>query len=132
MPEVSYTPNVKFEYSPEVLEELEELGKAELQLVGLDGNAWSIMGAVKGAMRSAGYSNQAQSEMVEDATSGDYNHVLQTAMFWTDSPDEDEDDDPDFDALVTCAACGMEDYSDEMKRIHGRTYCWGCAADVED
>jgi formylmethanofuran dehydrogenase subunit E len=51
-------------------------------------------------------------------------------MFWTDSPDEDEYD--KYDDLVTCAACGMEDYSDEMKRIHGRTYCWGCAADVED
>ena len=85
-------PEVKFEYSAEVMEEYAELGKAELELVGLDGNAWSIMGAVKRAMRQHGYSNQAQGEMTEDSMSGDYNHVLQTAMFWVDSPEDEEDD----------------------------------------
>jgi len=73
-----------------------------LQLVGLDGNAWSIIGATMRAMRRAGFSSQAQHEMSEDATSGDYNHVIQTAMFWTDSPDEDEDDDADNEICIWC------------------------------
>jgi hypothetical protein len=87
-------PEVKFEYSAEVMEEYAELGKAELQLVGIDGNAFSIMAAVGKAMRIHGYSNQAKGEMVEDSMSGDYNHVIQTAMFWTDSPDDEDEDDP--------------------------------------
>jgi len=87
----------KFEYSAEVLDELEELGQAELQLVGLDGNAFSIIGAVKRAMRNAGFSSKAQKEMSEAAMSGDYNNVLQTAMMWTESPEDDEDDDWDED-----------------------------------
>jgi len=87
-------PEVKFEYSAEVMEEYAELGKAELQLVGIDGNAFSIMAAVGKAMRTHGYSNQAKGEMVEDSMSGDYNHVIQTAMFWTDSPDDEDEDDP--------------------------------------
>jgi hypothetical protein len=99
-------PEVKFEYSAEVMEEYAELGKAELQLVGLDGNAWSIIGATKQAMRTWGYSSQAQHEMSEDATSGDYNHVIQTAMFWTDSPDEDEDED-DWEDNEMCEGCGQ-------------------------
>jgi len=122
---------VKFEYSAEVMEEYAELGKAELQLVGLDGNAWSIIGATKQAMRTWGYSSQAQHEMTEDATSGDYNHVIQTAMFWTDSPEDEEDDyDPDVDDLVMCVICGAEDYPENMERHHGRVYCWGCEEDA--
>jgi hypothetical protein len=87
----------KFEYSTDVLDELEDLGKAELQLVGLDGNAFSIIGAVKRAMRHAGFSQKAQSEMSEAAMSGDYNNVLQTAMLWTDSPEEDDWEEDDWD-----------------------------------
>jgi hypothetical protein len=44
--------------------------------------------------------------MSEDATSGDYNHVIQTAMFWTDSPDEDEDED-DWEDNEMCEGCGQ-------------------------
>jgi len=124
-------PEVKFEYSAEVMEEYAELGKAELQLVGLDGNAWSIIGATKQAMRTWGYSSQAQHEMSEDATSGDYNHVIQTAMFWTDSPEDEEDDyDPDVDDLEVCVVCGEEDYPENMQHLHGRVYCWGCEEDA--
>jgi formylmethanofuran dehydrogenase subunit E len=124
-------PEVKFGYSPEVLEELEKLGKAELQLVGLDGNAWSVIGAIRQAMRHAGFSSQAQSEMSEDATSGDYNHVLQTAMFWTDFPEDKDDYDPDVDDLVTCVECGVEDYPENMKKVNGRVHCEYCAEDLE-
>jgi len=91
-------PEVKFEYSAEVMEEYAELGKAELELTNVDGNAFSIMAAVGRAMRTHGYSSQAKGEMVEDSMSGDYNHVIQTAMFWTDSPDDESDEwDDDWD-----------------------------------
>ena len=95
--------DTKFEYSQEVLDELEDLGPAELQLVGLDGNAFSIIGAVRRAMRVAGFSSKAQSEMAEAAMSGDYNNVLQTAMKWTESPETDEDEELDSEM---CEECG--------------------------
>ena len=114
--------DTKFEYSQEVLDELDDLGPAELQLVGLDGNAFSIIGAVKRAMRAAGFSAKAQGEMVEAAMSGDYNNVLQTAMKWTESPEADEDD----DTLRTCAVCGTEDEEGYMVPRAGSWYCEDC------
>lgn len=52
----------------------------EVQLTGEDGNAFSIIGKVQKAMRSAGCTSTEINEFTADATSGDYDHVLQTAM----------------------------------------------------
>ena len=47
-----------------------------------DGNAYAIIGAVTVALRRAGVSAAEQSAFREEATSGDYDNVIQTAMRW--------------------------------------------------
>jgi len=45
-----------------------------------DGNAFSIIGRVRKAMRRAGVSNEEIEAFSKEAMSGDYGHVLQTVM----------------------------------------------------
>ncbi len=54
----------------------------EVNLSDNDGNAFSIIGRVQKALRQAGASKTQLKEFSEDATSGDYDHVLQTCMKW--------------------------------------------------
>ncbi len=53
-----------------------------VQLTGGDGNAGAILGSVRLALRRAGVSKTEMDEFVADALSGDYDHLLQTAMKW--------------------------------------------------
>ena len=66
--------------------------KVKLELVGLDGNAYSLMGAFQRAARQQGWSPDEIKVVLDDCMSGDYNHLLATLSNNTDSPDEDEDD----------------------------------------
>ncbi len=50
-----------------------------VKLVGEDGNAFAILGSVSKALKRAGY-HEAAKEFQDEATSGDYNHLLRTAM----------------------------------------------------
>jgi len=54
----------------------------EVQLTGRDGNAFGILGNVQKAMRRANVSKEEINEFMEEATSGDYNDLLCTAMKW--------------------------------------------------
>lgn len=54
----------------------------EVQLSGEDGNAFFIMGRVRRALRDAGATKEELDAYTEEATSGDYDHVLQTTMRW--------------------------------------------------
>lgn len=54
----------------------------EVELVGNDGNAFVILGAVGKALRRAGVSQAERDEFTAEATAGDYDHLLQTAMRW--------------------------------------------------
>jgi NADH:ubiquinone oxidoreductase subunit E len=47
-----------------------------LKLVGLDGNAFSLMGAFQKAARKGGWTPEEISETLKDAMSGDYSHLL--------------------------------------------------------
>jgi hypothetical protein len=51
-----------------------------VQLVGNDGNAFAIIGAVAKAMRRAGIEKEHIDAFMLEATSGNYDHLLQTAM----------------------------------------------------
>lgn len=51
----------------------------EVQLTGQDGNAFVIIGTVSAALRRAEYRDAAD-EFFEEATSGDYDNVIRTAM----------------------------------------------------
>ena len=50
-----------------------------VELTGGDGNAFMIIGKVARALRRGGHPELIE-EFEKEATSGDYNHVLQTAM----------------------------------------------------
>lgn len=54
--------------------------KPVVKLLGKDGNAYAIIGACRRAGRKAGWSNEQLEELVAEMTSGDYNHLLVTAM----------------------------------------------------
>ena len=54
----------------------------EVQLSGEDGNAMAIMARVSSALRQAGVSKEERDAYYAESTSGDYNHLLQTAMKW--------------------------------------------------
>ncbi len=66
------------------------MSKPTLQLVGMDGNAFSILAR---AGRVAIQNGMDWEAIHKEATSGDYNHLLQTMMehFDTDG-DEDEEE----------------------------------------
>ena len=51
-----------------------------VRMVGENGNAFAILGRVGAAMRQAGISVADQTAFRNKATSGDYNHLLQTVM----------------------------------------------------
>ena len=55
--------------------------KPKLKLIGEDGNAFSILGRAKRALVEAGREDEVQ-EYMEEATSGDYDHLLQVTMRW--------------------------------------------------
>jgi hypothetical protein len=50
----------------------------------IDGNAFSIMGAVTKQLRRAGASKEEQDEYFREATSGDYNHLVATTLEWVE------------------------------------------------
>jgi hypothetical protein len=56
----------------------------KVQLSGEDGNAFSIIGRVRKALRRADVPDDEIDKFSEEAMAGDYDHVLQTAMKWVD------------------------------------------------
>lgn len=48
----------------------------KVKLTGLDGNAFVLMGAVRAAMKKAKVPEEDIKQFLDDATSGDYNHLL--------------------------------------------------------
>ncbi|MBW4595502.1 MAG: hypothetical protein KME46_22005 [Brasilonema angustatum HA4187-MV1] len=55
-----------------------------VQLTGNDSNAFVILGLCQRAARKAGLSQEEIDAFRQEATAGDYNHLLQTAMRWFD------------------------------------------------
>lgn len=53
-------------------------------LTGHDGNAFAILARVSNAMRNAGVPREEISEYRKQATSGDYNNLLQVTMQWVE------------------------------------------------
>lgn len=51
-------------------------------LVGQDGNAFFILGRVADALRNGDVPSATIDTFYEEATSGDYNHLLVTVMEW--------------------------------------------------
>jgi hypothetical protein len=55
-----------------------------VELVGGSGNAFAILGAVRQAMRRAGLPEPEREAFTKEATAGDYDNLLATAMRWVD------------------------------------------------
>lgn len=54
----------------------------EVQLSGVNGNAFVILGIVKRALRDAGVPLAEQNLYLDEATSGDDDHLLRTTVQW--------------------------------------------------
>lgn len=86
--------NVKFTHGFELWTGAEDVGswpnnertrdplfpQVEVELSDQDGNAFSIIGRTVKAMRRAGVPEEDRQAYVAEATSGDYDHVLQTTI----------------------------------------------------
>jgi hypothetical protein len=58
--------------------------QVKVQLTGEDGNAFAILGRCSKAARKEGVPKDEIAAFMNEATSGDYNHLLKTAMMWFD------------------------------------------------
>ena len=58
----------------------ENLKKPEIQLIGVDGDAFSVMGIAVRALKSEGNDSEVVDAYQKEAMSGDYDHLLQTTM----------------------------------------------------
>jgi len=58
--------------------------KPKVKLVGEDGNAFAILGRVRRALERAGMEEEAKA-FTEEATAGDYDHLLQTALKYVEA-----------------------------------------------
>lgn len=54
--------------------------KINLELEGLDGNAFALLGAFQKQARREGWTPEEIKEVLDEAESGDYNHLLQTLI----------------------------------------------------
>ena len=63
--------------------------KIKLQLVGLDGNAFYLMGAFARQARREGWTSEEIDDVMDDARSGDYDNLIQVLMKHTESPDDE-------------------------------------------
>lgn len=54
----------------------------KVKLVGRDGNAFAILGAVQAALKKGKVPPDAIKKFQTEAMSGDYNHLLSTCMKW--------------------------------------------------
>jgi hypothetical protein len=60
------------------------LTKPTVELIGQNGNAFSIMGRVKKALRRSGADKEYIDKYLSEATSGDYDHLLVVSMEYVD------------------------------------------------
>ena len=51
-----------------------------LELVGQDGNAFNVLGLARRAARNAGWTKEKIAAFLNEAMSGDYNHLLCVCM----------------------------------------------------
>jgi hypothetical protein len=61
-----------------------EISKPSVKLVGKDGNAFAILGAVHAALAKAGVPKEVQTKFMDEAMDGDYDHLLQVVMTYVD------------------------------------------------
>lgn len=63
-----------------------------MQLVGLDGNAFALMGAFSKNARRQGWTKEEIDKVITEATSNDYDHLVATLWDNVIEPDEEEEE----------------------------------------
>ena len=58
--------------------------KPKLKIIGEDGNAFFILGHAQRAAKKAHWSEEKIKEFMDEARSGDYDHLLQTCVEYFD------------------------------------------------
>ena len=94
--------------------------QVQVRLAGEDGNAFSILGRTMKALRRAGVTSDEVTAYHEEATTGDYGHLLRTTMQWVNCDAEEE---------TVCGSCNYEEYiyADGMCED-----CWNNENDDDD
>mgnify|MGYP003302305530 CR=1 FL=1 len=64
------------------------MAKKKYDLVGVDGNAFSVMGYVQRAMRESGFSKKEIDKYFAEATSGNYDNLLCVSVEMIDKCNE--------------------------------------------
>jgi hypothetical protein len=69
------------------------MNKPKMTLVGMDGNAFSVLGNWSRAARRAGWSKEQIDVVMKEAMSGSYDHLLCTIMDNIEEPEEKQQGD---------------------------------------
>ena len=67
--------------------------KGKLDLVDIDGQAYSILSAVRRALLKAGNDRETVDAVLRDMKNGDYDHLIAVAASVVEDPSEMDDDD---------------------------------------
>ncbi len=80
-----------------LIDSVDDADKPEVELVGRDENAFSIMGRISTAWRRTKHhqKNEIIKEYQERSTSGDYNNLLAVAMEYIREPEPEEEEEYD-------------------------------------
>lgn len=65
--------------------------RVRLSLEGLNGNAFNLLGTFQVAARFQGWSDEDIKAVCDEATAGDYDHLLRVLIAHTTDPREDDD-----------------------------------------
>ena len=95
----------------ESVESLSKNPKVKTTLVGVDGNAFSLMRHFSSKAREQGWNRADINEVTSMAMEGDYNHLLRTLMTYIDDTHNGEDDDDD-ETCWNCDGRGCEECED--------------------
>ena len=68
------------------------MDKVRLSLEGLDGNAFALLGAFSRAAREQGWDGPSIKAVMDEATAGNYDHLLQTLIKHTVDPQPSDDE----------------------------------------
>lgn len=83
----------------------QDLPLVQMQLVGADGNAFSILGRFAKEARRSGWDATSINKVIDHAKTGDYNNLLVTILSFVDDVGEDQDEEYE--------ECEDYDYDDE-------------------
>ncbi len=106
-----------------------------VRLIGNDGNAFAVLGAVSGALRRAGVLKEERNEFMAEATSGGYITLLATCMKWVNVTGKDK---PECVGKGYCPRCGEQALYqiDQLRGAPGnwetvRTVCRHCGHEID-